>query len=70
MEIASHFDIRNTITLYTGDCLDFLQEIPDKSAALVVTSPPYNIGKEYEKRLLSPPIWHGKKTSSRNVTEF
>jgi len=50
MEIASHFDIRNTITLYMGDCLDFLQEIPDKSAALVVTSPPYNIGKEYEKK--------------------
>lgn len=31
--------------------MDLLREIPDESMQLVVTSPPYNIGKEYEKRL-------------------
>lgn len=36
--------------LYPGDCLDFLATIPDESARLVVTSPPYNIGKAYERR--------------------
>lgn len=41
----------NTVTLATGDCVDFMQQIPDESAALVFTSPPYNIGKEYEERL-------------------
>ena len=28
-----------------------LQEVPDDSIQLVVTSPPYNLGKEYESRL-------------------
>lgn len=37
--------------VYSGDCLDLLKTIPDESIQLVVTSPPYNIGKEYEKKL-------------------
>ncbi len=37
--------------IHDGDCLDFLRTIPDEAIQLVVTSPPYNIGKEYEKRL-------------------
>lgn len=36
--------------LHQGDCLDFLADIEPRSAALCVTSPPYNIGKEYERR--------------------
>jgi adenine-specific DNA-methyltransferase len=32
------------------DNLKFLQEFPDESVQLVVTSPPYNIGKRYEKK--------------------
>lgn len=39
------------IVVHQGDCLDLLRQIPDQSVQLVVTSPPYNIGKEYEKRL-------------------
>lgn len=35
----------------TGDSLDFLKEVPDKSVKLVITSPPYNIGKSYEKKV-------------------
>ena len=30
------------------DALEFLRSMPDESINLVVTSPPYNIGKEYE----------------------
>jgi adenine-specific DNA-methyltransferase len=33
-----------------NDTLDFLDSVPDNSFQLVVTSPPYNIGKPYEKR--------------------
>ena len=33
------------------DNLEFLKEIPDKTIQLIITSPPYNIGKEYEKVL-------------------
>lgn len=51
LEIKSSFSIENRATVYHGDCLDFLKTIPDSSIQLVVTSPPYNIGKEYEKRL-------------------
>lgn len=37
--------------LRPGSCLELLQTIPDKSVQLVVTSPPYNLGKEYEKKI-------------------
>lgn len=32
-----------------GDCLDMMRGWPNECVDLVVTSPPYNIGKEYEK---------------------
>ena len=38
------------VVLFQGDRLDLMKQLPDKSVKLVVTSPPYNIGKEYEKR--------------------
>jgi adenine-specific DNA-methyltransferase len=39
------------VTLYEGDRLGLLSQIPAEAVRLIVTSPPYNIGKEYEKRL-------------------
>ena len=46
-------------------CLDnlvFMRSLPDASMKLIVTSPPYNMGKEYEtKNVLSMP------TCGRNV---
>ncbi len=38
----------NQISL--GDCLKLLNTLPDESVDLVVSSPPYNLGKEYESR--------------------
>jgi adenine-specific DNA-methyltransferase len=32
----------------TGDTLEFLKTLPDNYAKLIITSPPYNIGKSYE----------------------
>jgi adenine-specific DNA-methyltransferase len=49
-ETHDHFSISNNITLFQGDCVDLLKQIPDNSISLIVTSPPYNIGKEYEKK--------------------
>jgi len=49
--IEQRYDPRAHIVVYPGDCLDLLRSIPDDSMQLVVTSPPYNIGKEYERRL-------------------
>lgn len=39
----------NDIIYKFGDCRDLIKEIPDKSINMVVTSPPYNIGKNYGK---------------------
>ncbi len=50
-EIAPGFDLNENTVLFAGDCLDLLKTIPDESLQLIVTSPPYNIGKKYEKRL-------------------
>jgi adenine-specific DNA-methyltransferase len=51
LKIVSHYSRDADVTLYAGDCLDFLDELPRRSARLIVTSPPFNIGKPYEKRL-------------------
>lgn len=37
--------------LYEGDCVQLLSTVPDETIQLVATSPPYNLGKEYENRL-------------------
>lgn len=50
MTVAPRYSATNRVTLYEGDRLDLLRQIPDGAAQLVVTSPPYNIGKEYESR--------------------
>jgi adenine-specific DNA-methyltransferase len=41
---------RHNVLLYEGDCLDLLRRIPPEIIDLTVTSPPYNIGKEYEAK--------------------
>lgn len=43
------FDAEADAVLYNGDRLDFLASVPPRSQKLIVTSPPYNIGKTYEK---------------------
>lgn len=36
---------------HRGDCFELLEKIPDGMIDLIITSPPYNIGKEYENKL-------------------
>ena len=50
-EISGKFSASERIVVHHGDCRDLLSTIPSESLQLVVTSPPYNIGKEYERRL-------------------
>ncbi len=50
-KIADKFVPSEQAVVYRGDCLDLLRTIPAESLQLIVTSPPYNIGKEYEKKL-------------------
>lgn len=51
VKIASKFDRTADYVLFEGDCLDLLVQIPDRFVKLVVTSPPYNLGKPYETHL-------------------
>lgn len=51
LRVAATFSAKHQAVVHPGDCLDFLKGIPDKAIQLIVTSPPYNIGKEYEKKL-------------------
>ena len=37
------------IELICGDCLEEMKKLKDKSIDLVLTSPPYGVGKDYEK---------------------
>lgn len=37
-----------TVQLMHGDCLELMKSIPDASVDIVITSPPYNIGKAYD----------------------
>ena len=45
------FNEENRVTLFHGDCEVFLNSLPPSSLQLVVTSPPYNVGKEYETNM-------------------
>jgi len=48
LHIADTYSEQERIVLYPGDTYEFLQTIPAQSFRLIITSPPYNIGKEYE----------------------
>ena len=49
IQISPTFNEAADVILFKGDVQDFLKDIPDEFVNLVVTSPPYNIGKSYEK---------------------
>ena len=46
--IDSEFQPDSTIVLAHADSLETLRKLPDRAIKLVISSPPYNIGKEYE----------------------
>ena len=49
--VSGDFTTDAEIVLYEGDTVDFIETIPDESVKLIITSPPYNLGKEYEDRV-------------------
>lgn len=51
IRISSVFDSTVDFVFWEGDCLKLLSTIPDNFVQLVVTSPPYNLGKPYESKL-------------------
>lgn len=47
---SDHFHSEAHIVLYEGDTRAFLPTVPDQAIQLIITSPPYNLGKSYETR--------------------
>ncbi len=52
--IGARYSDRARVVVATESALSFLQTLPDASVSLVVTSPPYNVGKEYEAKHTIP----------------
>jgi len=51
LKVASEFDESADLVLFQGDCLDLMPRVPAGCVKLVITSPPYNLGKPYEERV-------------------
>lgn len=48
MKIYKRYKPENRVTLYNGDCTKLLKQIPCETIDLIISSPPYCIGKAYE----------------------
>lgn len=48
--IQANYSVDADVTLHHGPCEEFLEQIQGQQVQLAVTSPPYNIGKKYEKK--------------------
>lgn len=47
-DIATDFSTDAEVVIVHDDCLETLRNLPDAFAKLIITSPPYNLGKVYE----------------------
>ena len=48
LRIRKRYSESSAVTLFPGDCLALMKKIPAGAAQLILTSPPYNVGKSYE----------------------
>ncbi len=51
LNVSDSFQLDANIVLYHGEVNSLLQTIPEDSIRLIITSPPYNLGKAYEDRV-------------------
>ena len=51
LQIFDRFNASARAVLFPGDTLEYLKSLPSDLVRLVITSPPYNLGKEYETRV-------------------
>ncbi len=50
ISISDIYDANVDVVLFEGNCDALIRHIPSESVDLVITSPPYNLGKKYEKK--------------------
>ncbi len=65
--IEPHFHPQARLVLFHGDALDFLSTLPSETVKLVITSPPYNIGKAYETRVKIETYLHQQERLIREL---
>ncbi len=47
---ADQYNAQSDVMILEGDCVERMKEIPDGTVKLIITSPPYNLQKEYEDK--------------------
>lgn len=72
LRLGQDFDPASHATIFHGDCLDLLEQIADHGAQaeLIVTSPPYNVGKEYEKQTALDQYVEGQRNTISACVEI
>jgi site-specific DNA-methyltransferase (adenine-specific)/adenine-specific DNA-methyltransferase len=65
--VKDHYSPDADVVLFHGDCQTLLGSMPSGSVGLVITSPPYNIGKEYERE---KPLAHYLKEQEPVIREL
>jgi DNA modification methylase len=51
LTLNNQYSLNADIVLECNDAVAFTKKLPDESVQLIITSPPYNIGKSYETRV-------------------
>ena len=51
ISISGIYNTSADVVLFDGNCSELLKDILSSSVDLVITSPPYNLGKKYEKKM-------------------
>lgn len=60
--IQDHYSSEHPIILYPGNVNHLLETLPDHCVSLIITSPPYNIGKSYEQKTSIEEYLQSQKT--------
>ena len=47
---SAKFNNKSDVIFLEGDCLESIKSLPNESVNLVISSPPYNLNKEYEEK--------------------
>lgn len=50
IEIADQYQLNKKVIFHHGDTYHFVKTIPNEAINLIITSPPYNVGKSYETK--------------------
>ncbi len=50
ISMSDKYDPNVDVVLFEGNCDELIRHIPSESVDLVITSPPYNLGKKYERK--------------------